>query len=244
MTHAERWLAERGVVRAGDGWADAEAPDRPLTGNEVAHAWAGEVFTDDDLTAADRIRLAFELLDLLDDGWVMSEIRMADRGPDGPLPPGLLWAAVRRRLEEERDAEHVTHSLWTDWFEDRATSATAFAEVLGHDIDRLTREDDGRLLRRARRVLPSSGPVPWASKRAAYTTASRVPALHLPLFQALLACYHDVYGDLDPSAALTLLTSLDLPPDTPHLTALRTVLAEGHTNHHRSPQAWPAAEAR
>ncbi|MFK0214414.1 hypothetical protein [Streptomyces sp. NPDC090298] len=37
--------------------------------------------------------------------------------------------------------------------------------------------------------------------------------------------------------ALALLDQLDLPVDTPHLAALRHVLAAGHENHHRSPGA-------
>ncbi|MCX4765088.1 hypothetical protein OG562_29765 [Streptomyces sp. NBC_01275] len=249
---ALRWLAERGVVRAGDGWAEVEAdgkadavaevdePHRLLTANEVAHGWVAEVFADDELTPADQVRLAFGLLDLLDDYWVMCEIRFEDRGPDGPLPADVLWDGCRRRLEAERDAEPVAHALWADWFEDRQTSATAFAEVLGRDIDGLLTDSSEALLRRARRVLACSGPVPWPAKAAAYDTAARLPALRQALFQGLLACYHDVYGDLDPAAALVLLARLDLPPDTPHLAALHAVLTGGHTNHHRSPHAWAA----
>ncbi|MFI5527646.1 hypothetical protein ACIA8O_03715 [Kitasatospora sp. NPDC051853] len=238
---ARHWLDERGVTETPTGWTDAGTPGRTLTANEVAHARAGEALTDDALDAERQLDLAFGLLDLLDDYWVTCEIRFADRGPGGPLPADALWSGYRRRLEAERNAEAVTYSLWVDWFEDRATSATAFAEVLGHDVDRIVATGSDPLLRRAARVLACSGPVPWPAKRRAYATALGHPTLHEPLFQGLLTSYHDLYGDLEPTSALALLTRLDLPPDTPHLTELRTVLSAGHRHHSTDPHAWDLA---
>ncbi|WP_229922847.1 hypothetical protein [Streptomyces morookaense] len=78
-------------------------------------------------------------------------------------------------------------------------------------------------------------------KQKTYDTAAQLPALHGPLFKGLLAGYHDVYGDLEPTAALTLLTRLQLPADTSHLAELRSVLTAGHGNHYRSPHAWDDA---
>ncbi|MFJ6573396.1 hypothetical protein ACIQNU_38890 [Streptomyces sp. NPDC091292] len=239
---ARSWLAERGVVEVGDGWTDVEErPERRLTANDVAHSRAGEVFTDERLDRADQVRLAFGLLDLLDGYWVTCVIRSVDQGSDGPLPPDLLWEGCRRRLEAERDAEPVTYSLWVDWFEDHGTVATAFAQVLGNDIDRVVTEGSDAQLRRAGRVLACSGPVPWPLKEKVYDTAIRLPALHAPLFKGLLNSYYDVYGDLEPTAALALLVRLRLPADTLHLTELRSVLAAGHRNHYRCPHAWDAA---
>lgn len=200
----------------------------------MAHSWAADVFAED-LDAADRVRLAFGLLDLLDAYWVTCEIRFADEGSEGPLPADVLWDGYRRRLEADRDVEAVTYSLWVDWFEDRGTAARAFAEVLGDDIDRVVADPSEALLRRAGRVLECSGPVPWPVKEPTYRTAVRLPALHPALFLGLRAGYHDVYGDLEPAAALDLLDRLQLPPDTKHFTELRHVLAAGHRNHHRAP---------
>ncbi|MFH8569184.1 hypothetical protein [Streptomyces sp. NPDC017993] len=241
MEEARQWLADRGVVELGDGWTDEEGPDRPLTANEIAHSWAGEVFSDGSRDVVEQVRLAFGLLDLLDEYWVTCEIRFEDRGTEGPLPAGPLWDGYRRRLEADRDAEAVTYSLWVDWFEDQDTAATAFAEVLGNDIDRIVVEASPAPLRRAGRVLACSGPVPWPAKQAAYDTAARLPALHEPLFKGLLAGYHDVYGQLEPTAALALLARLQLPADTPHLPQLRSVLSAGHRNHYLVPPAWDDA---
>jgi hypothetical protein len=237
---ARRWLADQGVSQVRDGWVSDEMPEVLLTANQVAHSWAGGVFAED-LDAADQVRLAFGLLDLLDEYWVTCEIRFANEDAEGSLPADVLWDGYRQRLEADRDAEAVTYSLWVDWFEDHATSATAFAEVLGNDIDRVVAERSEALLRRARRVLECSGPVSWTVKELTYRTAMRLPALHSAVFRGLLASFHDVYGDLEPAAALTFLSWLDLPTDTQHLAELRHVLAAGHVNHYRSPGAWDDA---
>ncbi|WP_229860358.1 hypothetical protein [Streptomyces litmocidini] len=217
-----------------------EAPDVLLTADQVAHSWAGDVFAED-LDAADRLRLAFGLLDLLDEYWVTCEIRFANEGAEGPLPADVLGDGYRRRLEADRHAEAVTYSLWVDWFEDPATSATAFAEVLGDDVDRVVTEASEALLRGARRVLECSGPVRWTVKEPTYRAAVRLPALHPALFRGLLAGFHDVHGDLEPAAAPALLDRLALPAGTWHLAELRHVLAAGHRNHYRSPGAWDDA---
>ncbi|MBT2438636.1 hypothetical protein J7E93_00530 [Streptomyces sp. ISL-36] len=237
---ARRWLADQGVSQVRDGWVSAEAPDVLLTADQVAHSWAGDVFAED-LDAADQVRLAFGLLDLLDAYWVTCEIRFAEGSAEGPLPVDVLWDGYRQRLEADRGAEAVTYSLWVDWFEDRSTAAAAFAEVLGNDIDRVVAERSEALLRRARRVLDCSGPVPWPVKEQTYRTAVQLPALHPALFKGLRAGYHDFYADLEPAAALALLGQLNLPADTEHLAELRHVLAAGHKNHYRSPHAWDDA---
>ncbi|MFD0151121.1 hypothetical protein ACWGQ4_02465 [Streptomyces sp. NPDC055721] len=237
---ARRWLADQGVSQVRDGWVSDEKPDALLTANQVAHSWAGDVFAED-LHTADQVQLAFGLLDLLDEYWVTCEIRFANEGAEGPLPADVLWGGYRQRLEADREAEAVTYSLWVDWFEDPATSATAFAEVLGNDIDRVVAERSELLLRRARRVLECSGPVRWTVKDLTYRTAMRLPDLHSAVFRGLLASFQDVYGDLEPAAALALLDRLDLPTNTQHLAELRHVLAAGHKNYYRSPGAWDDA---
>ncbi len=240
METARRWLADQGVRQVRDGWVSDEKPGELLTAAQVAQSWAGDVFAED-LDTADQLRLAFGLLDLLDEYWVTCEIRFAHDGSEGSLPADVLWDGYRRRLEVDRDAEAVTYSLWVDWFEDHTTSATAFAEVLGNDIDRVVADPSEALLRRACRVLECSGPVRWPVKVPTYRIALRLPALHPALFRGLRASFHDVYGDLEPAAALTLLDQLDIPMNTQHRAELRHVLAAGHKNHYRSPGAWDDA---
>lgn len=183
-------------------------------------------------------------MDLLDAYWVTSQIGSVVQGSEDPRAARVLWDGYRSRLEAPEVSEAVTYSLWVDWFEDRDTAETAFAEVLGKDVGRLRPGAPEPLLRRATRVLECSGPVPWQAKAPVYRSAALVPALHHALFQAVLRGYHDVYGDLDPGQALGLLGGLELPPDTEHLAALRRVLTDGHSHHYASPQAWDAALER
>lgn len=245
--HARRWLETQGVTQVGNGvWAEHGAPETSLTPNEVAHTWASAALHDPGLDAAARLRLAFGLLDLLDEYWVTTEIGFAlkDDEDQDPLPAEAFWGGYRQRLEAAEEPEAVTYSLWVDWFEDRATAEAAFAEVLGNDFAELSARSllseaaEGPLFRRAQRVLAASGPVPWTVKHAAYRTAAAVPALHTALFQGILHSYHDLYGDLEPRAALALLRRLDLPPGTEHLSTLCAVLEAGHTNHYLAPKAW------
>ena len=172
MEDARRWLAEDRVRQVGnDEWTDGEAPDDRLTANEVAHNWSGLAFTDERLDAAEQLRLALGLLDLLDDYWVTCEILFACQGPDGPLPAEVLWDGSRRRLEAPQVSETVTYSLWVDWFEGRSTSATAFAEVLDHDIEQLTTDaPDAALAMLAELGLPADTRAP---RRATHRTHRR-----------------------------------------------------------------------
>ncbi|MET9952174.1 hypothetical protein ABZ135_11585 [Streptomyces sp. NPDC006339] len=239
---ARRWLAEEGVTRVGaDEWTDGEHPGRRITTVDVAVRWTDQVFVDERLDPAGRLRLAFGLLDLLDVYWVTAEIGFALADPEAGLSGQAFWDGYRQRLEAPEVGEAVTYSLWVDWFEDARTSADAFGEVLGRDVGGLRADAPEPLLRRGGRVLEVSGPVPWPVKEPALRAAAGVPALHRQVFRGLLNGYHSVYGDLEPSAALTLLAELDLPPDTEHLAPLRRVLTAGHAHHHRSPDAWAAA---
>jgi hypothetical protein len=204
---ARDWLAGWNVTRVGDGWLHLtpEGDEESCTPDEVAHEWTDKALGDPDLDEAGRVRVALGLLDLLDQYAVTMYLKVT------PLTAGgeaLLWAAYRRRLEALESAEPVTYSLWVDWFEDPATVDTAFAEmVVG--LDELTE----RPLRRARRVLAVSGPVPWRLKHGLYRRAASTPVLHEALFLGLRGSLYDVYGDLDREAALGLLDGLDLPEE-------------------------------
>jgi hypothetical protein len=240
---ARRWLAGRDVIQGQDGgWADPGFPVGPQPDNDIAHSWAYAALRDPALDGGERARLGLGLLELLRDFAVARELSTALRDPAVGLPAEVVWAGYRRALEAAEDCDPVCYSLWVDWFEDQETAETAFAEVLGADLPRLPAADPA-LLRRARRVLEISGPVPWAVKLPAYQKSLRVRELHPALFTGLLRSYHDVCGDLDPRSALVLLKRVRLPAGTGQLAALRTVLEGGHRNHHKDPTAWQTATA-
>jgi len=212
---AREWLAGHGVTGDGDEWLQGE---ERFSANELAHEWTDKALEDPALDSSGRVLVALGLLDLLDQYAVAMYLKTT---PLDPAAHALFWAGYRRRLEDPASAEPVTYSLWVDWFEDPLTAETAFTEVVARPDD-LT---DGPL-RRNRRVLAVSGPVPWLVKQPVYQAATAVPALHLALFHGLLGSRYDVFGDLDPAAALALLDRLDLPPDTEHLDLLRSDLRD------------------
>ncbi|WP_249998889.1 hypothetical protein [Actinoplanes sp. M2I2] len=241
---ALRWLAERGVIPVETGrWRQGDVEQ---TTSELAHEWAAEALTDDRLTPEERLRIGFGLLDLLDEYWVTRELGWFVAEHDDPALVEAFWAACRQRLEAVDPCEPLSYSLWVDWFEDRGTAESAFSAVLGHDIRALRAGSDlsaltaGRIHRRSVRILECSGPVPWASKSDVYEVVAAVPELWPALFKGLLSSYHDLYGDLEPTAALALLDRLQLPPDTEHLATLRAVLQTGARNHYHDPAVWKA----
>ncbi|GAA0241830.1 hypothetical protein GCM10009527_043090 [Actinomadura nitritigenes] len=248
IENARRWLAEVGVAEIREGvWTDSEQPGRELTAEEVAHECAPGAVLADGLDPVGRLRLAFGLLDLLDEYWVTAEIGFAMQDEQDPLVWEALWDCYRSRLEASRTAKNLTYSLWVDWFEDAKTVETAFTAVLGKDIDllrdpcALDEPDRTAFHRRACRVLEVSGPVPWPIKFPIYEAASGRADLHPSLFKGLLSSYHDFHGRLEPDAALDLMRRLDLPDGTEHRAALRTVLQAGHANHYGDPNVWRAA---
>jgi hypothetical protein len=245
---ASAWLAHHGVQPVGAGsW---RGPDpwagQVQTSNDVAHAWTSQALADPDLNRLDRLHLALGLLELLDDYWVACEIGWQMRKTHDPLLVTVFWDGYRHHLESTQPPAAVRYSLWVDWFEDPSTVRTAFAEVLGNDVDRLRGSGrlgdliDGPLFRRAERVLQDSGPVPWPVKSGLYADLAAVEALHPALYCGILASYHDVHGDLDPIEALDLLRRLRLPADTKHRSRLESALATGSVNHRRSPYVWNA----
>ncbi|MCX4782578.1 hypothetical protein [Streptomyces sp. NBC_01264] len=245
---ARAWLAEEGVTQdAGGAWwcTDDDAPDDPpeaTSTDDIADTYGFLVFDDERIDPADRIRVALGLMDLVGSHVLVHRpIHRAHLGPAGPLPVEVLWEGYRRRLEAGPEPEAVLASLWLDWFEHGQTAEAAFAGVLGRNAGRIFTGAPAGFLRRTRRVLECSGPVPWAAKELAYRAAAAVPELHQAVFRALLASYHDLFGQLEPTAALALLDTLPLPSATEHPAALRTVLTAGHANHYRALDAWREA---
>jgi hypothetical protein len=131
-----RWLAEQGVtfLAAGRRLETDLSGDRELTDNELAHAWADGVLTDDELAPLDRLRNGLGLLDLVDEYWVTFELGVFLAEQDDPAVTAAFWAGYRQRIEGIEPLTQVLYSLWADWFEDRSTVDVAFAAVIGDDV--------------------------------------------------------------------------------------------------------------
>jgi hypothetical protein len=241
---ALRWLGSRGVTPL-DGtltiWYDPEE-DEEQSDIDMMYTWPSRVLADGELPPAERVRLTFGLFDMLDQSWVLKELKFhleADSpGPRAdPAAAEAFWAGCRARLEAPEEPEKLLYSLWVDWFEKHDVVAEAFAAVLGDDAHRLGDCSDALRLR-ASRVLPASGPVLWAIKRDTYEKAAAVPGLVEAVYHGLVAGYMDLYGSLVAAEALTLLDRLALPPGTAGLAAFREVLSRGAENHYLHPELW------
>jgi hypothetical protein len=235
---ALRWLAEAGITPLGPGrWLDSEPPGvRELSDDDVAFDCAYGMLDGDDSDAVERVHTALGLLDLTGSFQVMIFLNgfVGDHGD--PAVIDAFWAGVRARLEAPDPIEHLRLSLRTCWFLGN-TAEAAFAALLGDDVRRLAASGrlpdlaHGPLHHRARHVLEDSGTVRWAHKHEILRAAATVAELHLAVFRGLLAGYHEVYGDLQPADALTLLEQLHLPPGTDGLAQLRTALRKGAEHH-------------
>lgn len=242
---ARSWLARAKVRQTGETtWVDDDLGSE-LSANDVALDYSSWVFDDDDLDVAMRFRIAFGLVDLLDEFWTTQEMHFPYCGSSRQQPPAELWAGYRDRLEAPRVSERITQSLWYTWFECTDTSEEAFVALLGQDVELLEAGavGDEAFVRRADRVLTASGPVRWGVKARSYEAAAAIEQLRPAVFRGLLRSYHDYFGDLEPGPALAILDRLELPEGTEHLAELRAVLVAGHSSHVASPEAWGAARA-
>ncbi|SNS23860.1 hypothetical protein [Actinoplanes regularis] len=218
-----------------------------MSGSDVAFHCSDALLGDERLSVGERVRRVFGLFDLTDDYSLNEELFTFLVRANDPAVARAVWAGYRSRLETQEISPQLRLALVVAWFEDVRTVETAFNELLGDDVRRL--RDEGRLIElaagpshwRTAHVLEASGPVPWSCKRDVYAAVATLPELAPALFQALLRCYHNIYGALEPVEALTLLDRLDLPSDLEHLAPLRVVLSAGARNHYRSPELWEAA---
>ncbi|MFI8523329.1 hypothetical protein ACIGB8_02720 [Promicromonospora sukumoe] len=200
---ARAWLVDGGVRQTGpDTWAYDDEPERPLTKNDVALECSSWIYEDDDLDEPGKIRVALGMVDILDELWTAEELHFP-YCLRGKVPPPELWAGLRERLEAPTLSTVIDNSIWHSWFECRATSEGAFRALIGDELadrDALAAAAAPDLfLRRAARVLDLSGPVAWEVKERAYRCASEIDGLHQAVFKAILASYHDYFGNLEPA---------------------------------------------
>ena len=127
----------------------------------------------------------------------------------------ILWNNYKKYLSgEDAVADPVAYSLWCDFFEDQTRVHEAWNTLTG-DIS------NEPLLRR---ILVSSGPVPFTKKEKLYQHLLPHAKWHYYIFRSLLHSQFDVYGSIDPEKAKTLLGQLVLPSDTQNLARLKDAL--------------------
>jgi hypothetical protein len=129
----------------------------------------------------------------------------------------LFWSEYRTLVSDADDrlAEPVAYSLWSDYFEDATTVTEAWREMA--QPDRLS--DRGLA-----RVLDAAGPVPFALKSPLYDRLAQSKRWHLAIFRSLLHSAFDAYGDIDRAAAARLLARLSVPASSRGFEALEKQL--------------------
>jgi len=126
-----------------------------------------------------------------------------------------FWSQYKHYLSGDNTlADPVAYSLWCNFFEDAGMVQEAW--------DNLTRDiSNGVLLRR---VLLSSGPVPFPLKAKLYQRLLPQKIWHPAIFRSLLHSQFDVYGSMDRKSGLAILKQLKLPKDTENLSLLKDAL--------------------
>ena len=132
---------------------------------------------------------------------------------------GMVWDAYRRWLDDADDrlADPVAHSLATDYFPSRE-----FAPEVWHVISTLERPR----VRRLKRLLTISGPVPYHLKAALYDRLMRDARWHPLILSSLLQSRSAPNGDIDLEAARDVLGQLRLSTTSPDLESSRELLLE------------------
>jgi hypothetical protein len=119
-----------------------------------------------------------------------------------------VWRRANRSLKEwvvaqyaalitgtDREREAAMYSLWVDYFEVPGRAEFVFPRLLKQVSQRDV-------------LLANSGPVPWATKRAAYAAAAREPELHAALARGLCGSFFDVFGSVEPVEARDLFRAI------------------------------------
>lgn len=110
-----------------------------------------------------------------------------------------FWSEIGALLDEPDDrlAAPVQYWLWCGPLEEAKVSGPLFARLIVNASDR-----------RVRRLLEVSGPVSWLGKGPLLQRLAGNPSWHRTVLGALEGAAYDVYGQVDPQEAMSLLDKL------------------------------------
>ena len=127
----------------------------------------------------------------------------------------IIWEYFIEYLAGENYyADPVAYVLWVEFFEDDSTVEIAWRGLMNH-------RDNTKAVRR---LLESTGPVPYDLKDELYRTVVLDTANHEPIFLSLLYSAYDVYGKIDKLRARALLKKLVIDRDSEKYKLLRKKL--------------------
>ncbi|GAB3811153.1 hypothetical protein [Kribbella italica] len=110
-----------------------------------------------------------------------------------------FWSAISALLDDSDDrlAAPVQYWLWCGPFEEATVSGALFEQLVANAPDL-----------RVRRLLEVSGPVPWSAKAPLLKRLAGRPLWDSAVLHALEWAAYDVYGQIDPREATSLLRKL------------------------------------
>ncbi len=167
-------------------WGQGDWPkDLAMVPHELSDLW-----DDAGLALDDRLALALRFYAEMPCYAHLMYLKGWYRDFDGTLR-ATVWDTYRCALAGDVAAlaGPVSYSLWVDFFEDPATVAEAWREIVRPD-----RPARGARLRRA---LEIAGPVPWPLKVELFEELSGEPAWHGSIRDAITASENDVFGQID-----------------------------------------------
>lgn len=192
---------------------------------DVADDLSDRVWLMPEVEAVEKVRLLFELYREMPAYWVVHRIEWLAKDLKGD-DWEAVWQGFREVLSQESPelADPASYALWCGFFEDEHVAPKAWQALSTQAApDILTK-----------RLLSVSGPVPWAAKVETYRRLAKDRRWHRDLAEALWFCYGDVYGKTDVREARTLLSTLQLAPNTleaENAATLKADFALGYSNY-------------
>lgn len=211
----DRYAAASAAMREhalSPGYRSGEAAQLPEWIDMLPHEIADDIW-EAALSSAEKIQLFFSLYDDLP-GYGMLMYASHHYDEWSAEDRVAWWSGVRERIVLPHGAPLQT-MLVCDFFVG-VDSVEDSWNALTHD----------RALELLARVLPVSGPVPWALKGDLLSFAAGTPELQQPVFEALLGATFGCFGSLETEPARALLDRLTVDPNDPRLPHLVARLAE------------------
>jgi hypothetical protein len=201
-----------------DGDPEALARDFPGDPSRVPHEIAEHLWFGSDADLGERLHLALDVYDRMPCYATLSYIRhFAAQFEAADL--GMVWNSYRRWLEvpDDRLADPVAYSLRKDFFPSREFVAEAWRVLSTLERPRV---------RRLKRLLSISGPVPYQLKADLYARLMKDARWHPFILESVLKTRSDANGDVDLAAAKEALGRLGLSTEAPEFEPIREPLLE------------------
>jgi hypothetical protein len=210
------WATAKGCGE--DNPPETHATEIPGDPARVPHELAERIWFGSETNLGERLHVALDLYARMPCYVTLMYIRHFAAQFDGG-DRGMLWDSYRRWLEvgDDRLADPVAHSLTTDYFPSLELAPEAWRALCTLEQPRV---------RRLKRLLQISGPVPYHLKASLYDRLMADARWHPFILTSLLHSRSSPHGHIDLAAAREVLSSLRLSVAAPELELTRERMLE------------------